>query len=120
MTLSLTLARAGMNRGSYPKLELEFEIVKEAIIGNDFIPTLFIKNTPKVQYYLKFAIKNIGNVYANYVNFFIEINKFFLDETDVSFLKVTRREKDEKVYVEYYGENTIRDVVDTELSSRKC
>jgi hypothetical protein len=106
-----------MNRGSYPKLVLEFEIIKEVVVGNNLIPQMFVQNKSNIQYYLKFVLKNVGNVYANYVNYFIEVNKYFLEDAEASHLNITRKENDGKVYVEFYGENTIRDIVDTEQTA---
>ncbi|MDF2552442.1 MAG: Divergent domain protein [Chryseobacterium sp.] len=79
-----------LNRNKYPKIDLEFEILK-------------IENENREYYYLYVNACNNGKVYANYINAYFTFNKMFLKENEDSLI-------DEKF--EYSCDNTIRDLVD--------
>jgi len=79
-----------LNRNKYPKIDLEFEILK-------------IENENNDSYYLYVNARNNGKVYANYMNAYFTFNKMFLKENEDSLI-------DEKF--EYSCDNTIRDIVD--------
>ncbi|MCA0427372.1 MAG: ATP-binding protein [Bacteroidetes bacterium] len=99
-----------MNRGTYPQLTLDIEIVTGV---NE--PRYWQKDLEyKTEYYLSIRIKNTGTVFASYVNYFVEINGLFLKQSNY---KVIRREANGEEFIEYYGENTIRDIVDTEITA---
>lgn len=104
-----------MNRGSFPKLILEFEISEEENQTGSL--TSYGSRHTQLKYYLNICLRNIGNVYANYVNYFVEVNRFLLDDLEAGYLKKIRTETDGAEYVEYYGENTLRDVLGTEHSA---
>lgn len=104
-----------MHRNSFPQLTLEFEF-KHEIDHNRDVNMGRQFGTP-TEYYLAIRIKNNGNVYASYVNYFVEINRFFLDENTFGKYPTTRKDVLNDEYLEYYGENTIRDVVDSEYTA---
>lgn len=103
-----------MNRTSYPSIELEFEIVTRHLetepppdwFARGVSSTLRTRSTMNT---LKIYAKNKGSVYANYVNYYVFMNKHFLKPEETEYLK-TFREGDYDM-VEFYGENTIRDVM---------
>ena len=105
-----------MNRSSHPDITLDFKIETETIevtrqnfgigLPNDNYTVKKIINT------LKVSARNKGSVYANYVNYYIEVNRNFLLEEEYKYLKTYKKDNSGRVYAEYYGENTIRDVVD--------
>ncbi|WP_422350820.1 helix-turn-helix domain-containing protein [Flagellimonas sp.] len=100
-----------MNRASYPKIELEFEIETRHLESNpapDWFGTTVIpqSNTTSV---LKIYAKNNGNIYANYVNYYVFINRHFLKSEGTEHLKTFKQGGYDMV--EYYGENTVRDVI---------
>ncbi|MCX2681905.1 ATP-binding protein [Galbibacter sp. EGI 63066] len=100
-----------MNRMSYPKIELEFKI--ESRYPADEFPPDQPDSRTRTSNTLKIYARNTGSVYANYVNYYVYFNKHFLESTETQNL---RNFKEEGVdMVEYYGENTIRDVVGTKL-----
>lgn len=97
-----------MSRVKYPVVELEFVIERE--VKQEIDP---VSQAPKhggrqwMQYNLRVSIKNKGKVYANYVNYFLELPEDLL--FDGKALKESSMRSGYKVY---YGENTIRDILD--------
>lgn len=102
-----------MNRASHPKIELEFKIeskkvrYKEQSPTNPFISTGSHKE--KTINTLKIYARNKGSVYANYVNYYVYIEEYFLQSEETKYLK--HYTEDGFYMIEYYGENTIRDMV---------
>jgi hypothetical protein len=108
-----------MGRRQYPKIELEFEIEKKFIKGEQ--PEMFPQYTylgtrpPEKDtntYTLIIRAQNTGRVYAQYVNSFIYIPIQLLPNQQVKVFGGGRVEKIEgKDYLRYYEENTKRDVI---------
>lgn len=99
-----------MNRLKHPKIEMDFEIVKHRYSeslraqglnrdGNFERTTLTLKVRPH----------NIGSQFAQYINYFIEIP---IDAINEDFVRQFKRINE--FTVEYYGENTVRDLLDVE------
>jgi len=112
-----------MNRSKYPRIELEFMIeniiqkhpVNQApmigILSNE------IKYEKKISNRLKISAINKGVVFANYVNFIVKVNKNFLDVNEVESLEEIIEDNSGRKYIELYGENTVRDLLEVELSN---
>jgi hypothetical protein len=96
-----------MSRVKHPIVDLDFVIERKMQQERDPIHKTPLKNGKQwMEYYLKVSIKNKGKVYASYVNYFLELPEDILNDTVL---------KDSLVrsgYKVYYGENTIRDVLD--------
>lgn len=110
-----------MNRQKHPSVELTFTIEKFTyeIARNSMFPSfksnqIFPYEPPKKQYKTIFTLKiipnNYGKVYAQFVNYFIKVPLDILNVKEIKYSK-----KPEHGIVEIYGENTIRDIVDTKL-----
>jgi hypothetical protein len=107
-----------MNRLKFPVIELDFEI--EAYTYEEgkhsFIPQFntfsFGKEAvepPKkfiTTYTLKIFPRNKGKIFANYINYYVQLPEIICDSEAISHLK-----KPVVGIVEFYGENTFRDVV---------
>lgn len=94
-----------MNRAKYPVIELEFEIEEKEDYSKKY-DSYIMEDAPiyDPKFFLKVRAINKGKVYANFVNYFVELPIDLLLEEDSSHLK-----KIEKDVVEYYGENTFKD-----------
>jgi hypothetical protein len=68
------------------------------------------QNTPEKKYqtdcWLKIIPINKGMVYAQYINYFVQLPDDIVDAEEAKYLK-----KIEPNFIEFYGENTYRDVV---------
>jgi hypothetical protein len=107
-----------MNRLKYPLIELDFEIEESTYeegkysIVPQFKPFSFGEEAvepPKnfiTTYTLKIFPRNNGNVFVNYINYFVQLPEIVCEIEDVKFLH-----KPQKGWVEFYGENTYRDIV---------
>ena len=102
-----------MSRGAYPNMTLEFEIERRELV-NSFVPTMGGLNQKEWGNFLRIRIRNKGSVFANYVNYYITINKFIISDRLQKDFKTVKTKDSGAEYIEYYGENTIRDVVDWE------
>lgn len=104
-----------MNRASHPNIELEFEI-ETRYPESEPRPDLFDSwgSQAKSINTLKIYAKNKGSVYANYVNYYVFMEKYFLDHKEANSLKSFKQGKIDMV--EYYGENTVRDVMGVNFS----
>lgn len=112
-----------MNRLKHPVIEMNFVIEKQTfeIENQNFSPiqTSFNlqrhkepeKKEYKTVYYLKIFPVNKGIIYAKYINYYIHIPKEILDPEESKYLKNI-----ENGCVEFYGENTFRDVLDIKVS----
>jgi hypothetical protein len=117
-----------MNRAKHPLIEIGFEIQKRIfkVKENSFLQTLHKKtdifgmiqkdssSIPeyKTEFALKFFPINKGNIYALYINYYIRIpEKILLSKEQGSLNRI------DNDIVEYYGENTFRDVVDVQGDS---
>ena len=109
--LSITQIKDIIGRKTYPKLELEF-VFKEA---KNVLP-----DSPEhVVYVLSVSAKNFGNIYAKYVNVFIEIPSYILLLPDTSYTtspdwKEYQRLRLEGKFSKFYRENIERDIVGIE------
>lgn len=102
-----------LNRNKFPKIELEFEIkitTYEIERNNGFTPPTFSFLQPqlpekeiKENFNLNIYAKNSGKVFAKYVYASFVFNNKFL-------LKNDGQQNDD--FEEYFGDNTIRDIVD--------
>lgn len=105
-----------MNRTTHPEIILDFEI-ERATIEVETTPNPMIGLTggktfeTRTYNTLKIFVRNIGSVFANYVNFYIEVNKNFLSPDELNKVKLYSKDSSGRVYAEYYGENTVRDIV---------
>lgn len=89
-----------MNRVKYPIIEIEFEIVVSENELNK-LPTFYLRIIPR----------NIGSSYAKYINYFVNIPFNIIDPEEVLIYN-----KINQSTVEYYGENTYRDILDIQPS----
>jgi len=97
-----------MGRVKHPIVELDFLIEWRNVHERDGITFNIRPDGQKwVEYFLKVAIKNMGKVYASYVNYQLELPDAILQDADNLKDSPTRLG-----YKVYYGENTVRDVVD--------
>jgi hypothetical protein len=102
-----------MSRVKHPVVELDFIIERKMQQARDPINKM-----PKpggqqwMQYNLKVSISNKGKVYANYVNYFLELPEDILNNDENLKDSPTR-----SGYKVYYGENTIRDILDVKLQT---
>jgi hypothetical protein len=107
-----------MNRGQHPIIDLEFEIEELSYVKELLTNTLFGATENKVEIIkdikLKVYARNNGNIFANYVNYYIELNRNIMVETEYENLRKYKKDNSGAVYAEFYGENTIRDVLDVE------
>ena len=99
-----------MGRRQYPQIDLDFEIeitTEEYSTGDPRKP---VKQT---EYHLEVTARNVGRVYAQYVNAFIKL------PYDLSFQSKFHKEQPieegGKIYCEYYKDNTIQDVLGIDL-----
>ena len=109
-----------MGRLKNPDITLEFILEKKKKIEpqkrtlslgfNHSAPN---KEEPKswFEYQIKVAIRNKGKVFANYVNYYLEIPSEILYTSEDLNDSLTRNG-----YKEFYGENTLRDIVDIKAS----
>lgn len=103
-----------MNRKKFPKIELSFEIEQDTFEVKSMFPTIF--NQPQRQPEKVFKTKNtlsvyghnIGGVYADYVNCYLEIPASMLDAKEYDHIGTF--DKDGIAYKQIYCDNTIREV----------
>lgn len=107
--------RDAMNRGQHPVIDLEFEIIETSFINESTPNPIFgaIEKTFEIikDIKLKVFARNNGNVFANYVNYYLEYNSNLMLEKDYKFLRTFKKDNTGAIYVEFYGENTVRDVI---------
>lgn len=107
-----------MNRKKFPKIELSFKIEQNTFEDNSMFPTIpkFNFNQPQRQPAKVFKTTstlsvyghNIGGVYADYVNCYIEIPASMLDSKEYNHIDTF--DKDGIAYKQIYCDNTIREV----------
>jgi hypothetical protein len=107
-----------MNRLKYPLIELDFEIEEYTYEegNNSFIPQMKqfsfgkeVVEPPKkfiTTYTLKIFPRNKGKVFANYINYYVQLPENICDADGIKHMK-----KPVDGFVEFYGENTFRDIV---------
>lgn len=108
--------RDTMGRLQHPKIEIAFAI---EISSRKYFSQLENKQKIDTKCTLKVFAQNVGKVYAQYINGFIQVPYPILHDLTLKQIKY----KNEKViedngqkYYEYYQDNTIRDLIDTEFS----
>lgn len=113
-----------MNRLQHPVIEMDFVIEKQTFEVKKQNPhplqTSFVlqghkepeQKEYKTEYYLKIFPVNKGRIYAKYINYYIHIPEEILNPEETKYLK-----KLENGSVEFYGENTHRDVLDVKVSA---
>lgn len=99
-----------MNRAQHPRIEVTFEIQKRFIKHSNYLSE---GTTDHADYVLMVRAKNVGRVYAQYLNCFIKVPYQLLPLDDYNQRKLF--EDDGIIYHEIYEDNTVRDVVDVEL-----
>ena len=107
-----------MNRVKHPAMKLTFvienntyEIKSSSLLQMPTFPFMDQPTIPEKEFRTVYTLKiipvNNGNVYAQYVNYFVWLPKDIMDIEDAKHLN-----KSESGFIEFYGENTYRDVVD--------
>lgn len=104
-----------LNRNKYPKIDLEFEITTEnyEVENRNYVmPPFGLSNQNQQKeiredIYLYVYARNNGKIFANYVNAYFTFNT-----------KLLHKNKDKQIdsIVEYFSDNTIRDVVDVQFT----
>lgn len=107
-----------MNRKKFPKIELSFEIEQETFEVKSMFPPMptFNFNQPQRQPEKVFKTKNtlsvyghnIGGVYADYVNCYLEVPASMLDAKE--YKQIGTFDKNGIAYKQIYCDNTIREV----------
>jgi hypothetical protein len=107
-----------MNRKKFPKIELSFEIEQDTFEVKSMFPAIptFNFNQPQRQPEKEYRTTNnlsvyghnIGGVYADYVNCYLEIPASMLDEKEYDHIDTF--DKDGIAYKQIYCDNTIREV----------
>ncbi len=108
-----------MNRLKHPILKIEFEVVKRthkikpptySDLPRHLQPALApmpADKRYKTTITLKIIPVNIGDIYAQYINYYVYLPEDIVDEEEAKGLI-----KSSLGIIEYYGENTIRDLVE--------
>jgi len=114
-----------MGRRQYPRIEVEFgiEIVQEEVRSSSDLSIMWggrSSNPPKIvdRVELTLAACNIGKIYAQYVNAFIEIPDLLLpplSDDDITFEERETIIRDGILYYRHYEDNTRRDIVDMKV-----
>lgn len=100
-----------MNRLTYPKIGIEFEI--EMHYNPNTLPDAVdvYRRRYETSFILKISLVNEGKQFAKYVNYFLELPHQIVDE------KVTKSlNRISNTTLQFTGENTVRDIVDETLS----
>jgi hypothetical protein len=106
-----------MNRAKHPVIELGFVIEKETFEMRDDLFRLPVSVQPqkekefKTTYTLEIYPTNTGNIFAQYINYFVHLPEDIADPKEAQYLK-----RHQEGVLEFYGENTYRDVVDAEVN----
>lgn len=108
-----------MNRQKNPNIIMEFKIEEYSYERKRnvlLMPNPFEKKDekPEIVTYTKLNVyfKNIGNVFANYINGYVYIPyEFYQNQKDITEEQIASF--DNKTYVRCYCENTVREVVDS-------
>ncbi|AXY73437.1 ATP-binding protein [Paraflavitalea soli] len=102
-----------MSRLKHPKVELEFLIERIIVQEKDSISGRIKPNgSSYLDYNLKFAIRNLGKIYAKYVNYSIELPQEILENGEEYKESLERRR-----FRVFYGDNTYRDIIDIKISA---
>jgi len=99
-----------MNRMKSPQIRLEFIFEINTYEVRPFMSTKDERPEYKTNSELKIFAHNVGKVYANYINCYIELPEKFLGKD--SYKNNKRKVKDDQTYVYIYCENTKRDILD--------
>ncbi len=102
-----------MNRLKHPKIQMDFEIIKHRHFTSLIEEGLNVPGThARTTLTLKVRPHNISTQYAKYINYFLEIPIYVLEE-EGEFFNYKRISDD---IIEFHGENTIRDILDSTYS----
>jgi len=107
-----------MNRAKHPVIELGFEIERETYeVRHNLLPVpAMLREEEKKEYSTDVILKafpiNTGTVFAQYINYFVQLPEDIVDEKAAEQL-----DKVATGILEFHGENTHRDVVDVEGNS---
>ncbi len=116
-----------MGRRQHPQFEFSFKIEKEIKTDNgglSYVPsfplqgqTLHVRRV--TEYTLVVTARNTGRVYAQYVNCFFQIPSMLEPksefEKELEAALAQSEEKEVEPFQEYYKDNTVRDVVETQF-----
>lgn len=101
-----------MNRAKHPAIDMEFYITTEVYRVGELIPTFSPfaekkepKYTTEVRLYM--APRNVGDIYARYVTYFVDIPADIIHERSMKELASVGQG-----VLQFQGDNTYRDVVD--------
>lgn len=106
-----------MNRAKHPMIELDFIIVKDTFEVGDILDNLHMtlnlqkEKKYKTTFTLKIIPKNVGGVFAQYINYFVQ-----LPEDIADLKKAQNLIRPQQGIIEFYGENTFRDIVDAQVN----
>jgi hypothetical protein len=99
-----------MNRLKYPKIEMDFELIKHTF---NYQKPLAMGGSGKSEEVISLTLAarplNTGSQYAQFVNYFLELPLEIFDSEGVKYHK-----KISENTIQYYGENTFRDLMDVE------
>jgi hypothetical protein len=105
-----------MNRRIHPELVLKFKVEIRNVGSAISYNAANLEARPSIpQAVLMIQIHNKGSVYANYVNYYVTLNRYLVHDSlheNLMKLKNISRNID---LIQYYGENTLRDVIDYTL-----
>jgi hypothetical protein len=99
-----------MSRSRHPHVELSFQIAQRTRTRSNYMSN---GQTHTTTYTLLVRAKNVGRVYAQYLNSFIRLPDVLLPPDDYQARDLVKI--DGVVYCEFYEDNTVRDVVDVEM-----
>ena len=104
--------RDTMGRLKYPKFDLDFWIEISTEVYHHEFDNLISEHTNCV---LKIVAKNIGGIYAQYINSFIQVPIELLNDLTIEQINKNKEEYieiDGRKYYEFFKDNTERDIVD--------
>jgi hypothetical protein len=102
-----------MARRQHPKLDLTFEVEIATKYERDMGDLYMRRSTARTVCNLKVKAKNVGGVYAQFVNCFIQVPGSLLSESTVESLELRGKQVPESY--RFYEDNTVRDVVDVKF-----
>lgn len=112
-----------MGRSQYPKIELDFSVDieikrKRRSIDFDMLPSPEQRVSTYTERSLVVLAKNVGKIYAQYVNVFLKIPYELMryEEIEEGYYPENVWNDNGRLYYEYSKQNTIRDIVDTEFN----
>lgn len=100
-------------RRRYPQIDVEFTIESSTYIEQDIVDIPLLTQPPKERRKIELIIfaRNVGRIYAQYVNCFIYLPTSLVPETELRLQDARIEEIDGKSYFVWYRDNTRRDVL---------